>query len=412
MTIKQTKVSDLIHSFENELKKHGYSEDSFRRYGKVFRELIDFTEDGLYSQKICTDFLVDRLEQAGGFFIAGESSKSQMYYLRAIRSLADFFNFGAIFRRKDIGEFIIWPEPYRKPIEDYLATLMSRQLARRYIRQNEHVFKDFILFLDAHSIQRFTEVEPKHVSGFVGTLVGFAPKTVSSKVSILRRFLSYLFLESYIDTSLADVLPKVFCARTTLPTVWTSEEIQKILSAVDRGNPAGKRNYAMILMIARLGLRIGDVKDLKLSDIDWNKGCVRIQQNKTDAHLALPLLNDVGWAVIEYLKDGRPPTDAENVFVRHNPPFVSFASTSNLHGMISGIISKAGISPEKKPRIGMHSLRHSLASSLLQNNIEVNVISEILGHSSPDSVRHYIRVDIPALRQCALNVEVSKHEGC
>jgi integrase len=165
-------------------------------------------------------------------------------------------------------------------------------------------------------------------------------------------------------------------------------------------------------MIARLGLRIGDVKDLKLSDIDWNKSCVRIQQNKTGVPLALPLLNDVGWAVIEYLKNGRPPTDADNVFVRHNPPFISFASTSNLHGMISGIISKAGISPGRKPRIGMHSLRHSLASSLFQNNVEVNVISEILGHSSPDSVRHYIRVDIPALRQCALNVEVSKHEGC
>lgn len=412
MIIKQTKVSDLIQSFEKELEKHGYSEDSFRRYRKVFRELIEFTEDGPYSQKICTDFLVDRLERAGGFFTAGESSKNQMYYLRAIRSLSDFYNFGTIFRRKDIGEFIIWPEPYRKLIENFLDTLISRKLARRYIRQNEHLFKDFITHLDAKAVSSLSDIEPNHISGFVGSLIGFAPKTISARVSILRRLLYYAYLEGYIVKPLADVLPKVYCSRTTLPTVWTSEEIQKILKAVDRGNPTGKRNYAMILIVARLGLRIGDVKDLKLSDIDWNKNCIRIQQNKTDTPLELPLLNDVGWAIIEYLKDGRPPADVDNVFVRHNPPFISFSSTSSLHGMISGIISKAGVSPGKKPRSGMHSLRHSLASGLLQNNVEVNVISEILGHSSPDSVRHYIRVDIPALRQCALNVEVGEHEGC
>jgi len=411
MIEKQLRVSDLVHSFELELRKHGYSDDSLRRYRKVFRELVAFTDDSIFSQKVCTDFLVDRLERAGGFFEAGESSKNQMYYLRTIRSLTDYFNFGTIFRRKDIGEFIIWPEHYRKPIENYLATLVTRQLARRYIRQNEHVFRDFINYLDAHSVFSFTELKPKHISGFVSSLVGFAPKTMSSKISILRRFLCYIYLEEYIGTSLANVLPKVFCTRTTLPTVWTTDEIQKILKAVDRGNPAGKRDYAMILLVARLGLRIGDVKNLKLTDIDWHKNCIEIQQGKTRTPLTLPLLTDVGWAIIDYLKHGRPITSADNVFVRHNPPFVSFASTTCLHGMISGIIAKAGIPAGKKPRTGMHSLRHSLASGLLQNNVEVNIISEILGHSNPESVRHYVRVDLPALRRCALNVEVSRHEG-
>lgn len=409
MIQKQTKISDLVLSFEGELRKYGYSEDSLRRYRKVFRELIEFSDDSFYSQKVCTDFLVDRLERAGGFFEAGESSKNQMYYLRTIRSLADYFNFGTFFRRKDIGEFIIWPEPYRKSIENYLANLVSRHLARRYIRQNEHVFKDFIIYLDACSVSTFADIAPNHISGFVGSLVGFSPKAISAKISILRGLLRYIYLEGNINISLADVLPKVYCARTTLPTVWTSEEIQKILKAVDRGNPTGKRNYAMILLVARLGLRIGDVKDLKLTDIDWHKNCIQIQQNKTGNSLMLPLLTDVGWAIIDYLKSGRPITENKNIFIRHNPPFVSFASSSSLHGMISGIISKAGIPAGKKPHTGMHSLRHSLASGLLQNKVEINTISEILGHSNPESVRHYVRVDLPALRQCALNVEVSQH---
>lgn len=409
MTKKQTKISDLILSFEGELRKHGYSEDSLRRYRKVFRELTEFSGDSVFSQRVCTDFLVDRFDRAGGFFRAGASSKNQMYYLRTIRSLTDYFNFGTIFRRKDIGEFIIWPEPYRKPIENYLETLVSRQLARRYIRQNEHVFRDFIIHLDACAVLSFADVEPNHISGFISSLVGFAPKTIASKTSVLRGFLSYAYLEGFIDTPLANALPKVYCSRTTLPTVWTSDEIQKILKAVDRGNPTGKRNYAMILLVARLGLRIGDVKDLKLTDIDWNKNIIQIQQSKTGNPLALPLLTDVGWAIIDYLKDGRPPTESSNIFVRHNPPFITFSSSTSLHGMISGIISKAGIPAGEKPRTGMHSLRHSLASGLLQNNVEINTISEILGHANPESVRHYIRVDLPALCQCALNVEVSQY---
>lgn len=102
MNQKQVKISDLTLTFEGELRKYGYSEDSLRRYQKVFRELIEFSNDSFYSQKVCTDFLVDRFKRAGGFFEAGESSKSQMYYLRTIRSLADYSNFETIFRRKDI----------------------------------------------------------------------------------------------------------------------------------------------------------------------------------------------------------------------------------------------------------------------------------------------------------------------
>jgi len=411
MIQKQTRFSDLILSFEEELKRNSYSKDSLRRYRKVFGELLEFSSNSIYSQKVCTDFLVDRLKQAGGFFTAGVSSKNQMYYLRAVRSLTDFHNFGTIFRRKDIGEYIIWPENYRKPVELFLATLISRSLAPRYIRQNEHVFRDFIIYLDACGVSSLAELAPQHISGFVSSLVGFSPTVISSKLSILRGFLRYAYLEGNIMDSLADVLPKVHCLRTTLPTVWTSEEIQKILKTIDRGSPTGKRNYAMILLVARLGLRIGDVKNLKLTDIDWQQNCIHINQNKTGNPLTLPLLSDVGWAIIEYLKTGRPITDCENVFVRYNPPFVSFASSTCLHGMISALISKSGIPAGNRQRTGIHSLRHSLACGLLQNKVEINTISEILGHSNPESVSHYIRVDLSALRQCSLSVEVNQNEN-
>lgn len=118
-------------------------------------------------------------------------------------------------------------------------------------------------------------------------------------------------------------------------------------------------------------------------------------------------MEDVGWAIIDYLKNGRPVTDCPNIFIRHQAPFMPFSSNNTLYGMITRIISKAGISTEKRTRVGMHSLRHSLASELMKNNVEINTISDILGHFDPETTRHYLRVNLSALRQCALNVEMS-----
>uniref|UniRef100_UPI002ED5E2F2 tyrosine-type recombinase/integrase n=2 Tax=Enterocloster clostridioformis TaxID=1531 RepID=UPI002ED5E2F2 len=107
----------------------------------------------------------------------------------------------------------------------------------------------------------------------------------------------------------------------------------------------------------RLGLRIGDIRELKLSDIDWQACTLTIIQNKTKEPLTLPVPDDVGWAVIDYLKNGRPVTESKNVFVRHVPPYNSFAITSNLHNTMTKALSDAGITYRGKPS-GFHTLRH------------------------------------------------------
>jgi len=408
MQQNQVKLSDLCHQLEQTLLGYGYSNDSLWRYKGIFSELRDFAGEENYSQKICSDFLTEKLQITGGFVEKGKHSKNQMLYLRTIRTLADYYNFGTIFRRKEINELILWREAFRRSMENYVNySIVVKRLSQRHIHKTEVLTKDLILYLDTVGVHCFENIKAEHVSGFVASLVGYAPATVAGKISILRMLFQYLYLNECISFPLAEGLPKVFnFARTTLPAVWSSEEIEKILKAVDRGNPCGKRDYAMILLIARLGLRIGNVRDLKLSDINWNTNQIQIIQNKTNEPLTLPLMEDVGWAIIDYLKNGRPVTNCSNVFVRHQAPFMPFSSNNNLHGMIAKIISKAGIAPEKRARVGMHSLRHSLASELMKNNVEINVISDILGHCDPETTRHYLRVDLPALRQCALSVEV------
>lgn len=377
-----------------------------RRYRKVFRELTTFSSDSLYSQRVASDFLVTKLNDAGGFVTSGENSKNEMYYLRAVRSLADYYNFETVFRRNEYKGAIVWPEEFRDSVEGFLESKINYGNSRKYVWLCSTVIKDFILHLDANDITKLQSITATHISSFIRTLVGFAPKTISSRISALRNYLRYLYLESYISVPLAEALPHTFnSSRTKLPTVWTQKEIGQILTAVDLGNPCGKRDYAMILIMAKLGLRIGDIRALKLSDINWQRKNITLAQCKTGEQLVLPLPDDVGWALIDYLKNGRPITECQNVFVRHLPPFDEISSYNNLQGMMARVVNRANIPPEKKTHASCHTLRHSLASNLLQNHVDVTMISNILGHSDPNTAKHYLRVDIPDLRLCTLAVK-------
>lgn len=158
-------------------------------------------------------------------------------------------------------------------------------------------------------------------------------------------------------------------------------------------------------MVSRLGLRTIDVKHLKLNNLKWQDNRIELIQSKTAAVLNLPLLPDVGWAIIEYLKNGRPKVESPYVFLRHLAPLEAFSDEDRLNQIIIKYmkLAKIPISPHKKK--GMHSLRHTLASRLLAENTPLSVISDILGHTSPDSTAVYLKVDVSKLRECALNPE-------
>ena len=198
--------------------------------------------------------------------------------------------------------------------------------------------------------------------------------------------------------------------RKQVPSIWTKEEAERLLAAVDKGNPCGKRDYAMLLLIVRLGLRISDVRSLQLSNLKWDLGSVEFNQIKTGHALSLPLLEDVGWAIIDYLKHGRPISDSQNVFIKHIAPFTAFSSNNNLHYLINKYLIRAKIEVPAEKSHGMHSLRHTLASELLQQHVSLPIIAEILGHRDINTTANYLRVDVSLLKQCALNVEVQHEE--
>lgn len=405
--IRQINVGSLCGELGEMLINLQYSTDSLRRYNKVFDEFTEYAEERQYSQQLGAEFLACRFNQIGGFVTSGTYSKNEMYYFRAIRSLAEYYNFGMIFRRQDFHGEIIWPEPFRECTEKFFLSKVEYGVCYGYVRHSRAVLKDLILFFDTVGVHAPEEARYFHLEQFINSLIGWPTSTVRGKISVVRMYFRFLFLNGYIREPIAEKLPDRLTPRahTKLPTVWSEEEIDKLLNGIDLTNPNGKRNYAMLLFAARLGLRIGDIRELKLSDIDWQACTLTIVQSKTKAPLTLPVPDDVGWAVIDYLKNGRPVTESKHVFVRHIPPYDGFSKTSNLHNIMTKALTDAGIRYRDKPS-GFHTLRHSLATHLLQNGVESTTISDILGHTSPETVKHYLRTDLVDLRKCALEVEV------
>ena len=242
------------------------------------------------------------------------------------------------------------------------------------------------------------------IGAFAATLAGYQAKTVEHKLCAVRSFLRFAAGEGLASTALADTVPAVKSRKQAkIPSVWDLADVTKILDAVDRANPCGKRDYAIILLVTRLGLRSIDVKRLEFSDFDWPASRLSVTQAKTGHRVWLPLLKDVGWAVIDYVRHGRPASDCPQVFVRHTAPAGPFSDQDHLHQILVKHARAAHVPVSGKRRHGMHSLRHTLATRLMEDGTPVELIADILGHQSVQSTGVYLKSSLGLLAKCALD---------
>jgi integrase/recombinase XerD len=184
----------------------------------------------------------------------------------------------------------------------------------------------------------------------------------------------------------------------------TDDEVAALLQAVDRSTALGKRDYAILLLAARYGMRPSDIRQLTLDHIDWRGRQIALPQAKTGRLLALPLLPEVQNALIDYLREGRPQTKFRNVFVRHLAPYEPFAPKNNLPTIFQEALRRAGLA--KRPgRKGFYLLRHTLASRLLRAGSSIKTIADVLGHVHLNSTLVYAKVDLTKLGTVTLSIE-------
>lgn len=217
--------------------------------------------------------------------------------------------------------------------------------------------------------------------------------------AVIRTFLRYLNAADLLPRDFSTIVPS-FTRAFRLPSTYTEDEVNRFEEGIDTHSNVGKRDYAMLLLATRLGMRSGDIANLTISSLGFTHDTIRITQEKTSEPLHLAMIPAVKTALADYLKNGRPEAGLPYVFLRARAPFEKITTSVVRHGTAK-YFSKAGIDTTGKKH-GPHVFRFSLASSMINHGESYDVVRKILGHADPDAVKHYARVDIERLRAYAI----------
>jgi site-specific recombinase XerD len=405
-------LEQLVTRALSELEKLCYSRRSLRRYRTIWRHLVVFSNEmnreGKYSEDLAAQFCNAYQMHDGECLKPSEGWRRHVMF--GLKVLGDFARDGCIERTVTDMQRIEVPMLMKEPLRDYEQYCRDRlHLRPTSLRERMRGIAVFADFLGSRDITTLDQIQPTDLSAFVTSRPHFKRKTISRIVSDIRSFLQFLLLRGLLQHDLSLVLPKIRIPQdATIPSVWDPELIEKLLDVVDRSSPRGKRDYAILLLACRLGLRAADIRALTLDNLKWETATIEITQSKTLAPLCLPLTEEVGEALIDYLKSGRPQVDHREVFLTLLPPFAPFEN-GNLYHIVTYWRQLAGIHFRTKQRCGLHSLRHTLATQLLREQTPFHVISEILGHATSTSTLIYAKADVEALRTAALDTEEVRH---
>ena len=282
---------------------------------------------------------------------------------------------------------------------DYLEK--ERGLVRTSVLRHWPVVRQFLGELCPSGVADFGKLDQKGIIQYIERHASdWSPRTGMAMCWALRAFLRYLYFKGLISVALADCVPSIRRWKfSSLPTYMSAQQVQSVLDGCDRKTVMGRRDYAVLMILAKLGLRASEVAVLSLDDIDWRRGEMLLHA-KGRRRSMMPIPPDVGAAIVAYLRDGRPHSTCRRLFLRMLAPHVGFASGCAITMIAKQALDRAGI--HGYAHQGAHLFRHSLATDLLRSGASLSEIGQLLGHESMDSTRIYAKVDIDALRQLSL----------
>ncbi len=399
-------IEGLIGATLAHMRDQDYSAAYLRSCRRVWRDFLEFL-GGSAAKRFSEDDIVRYLESRGICADSSGLSARKRFIRAAMRILAEFKLHGCYQRRRCTSQKLKLLDSFQAVLDSYdefcrrkcgctPGTMRCRIL---------HITR-FLHFLESDDVDDLAAICAKHLSDFVRSKVHLKPKTLAVIVSDLRSFMRFLCMEGIVTENLSEHVPKVRVPRgARIPSVWSSKDVEAILAAVDRSSPKGKRDYAILMLACRIGLRVGDIRTLCLEKLRWDENRVEIAQAKTGVPVSLPLTEEVGEAIVDYLQHGRPTTKHREIFLRVNAPIEPFACNDNLHHIITLYRQRAKIGLDRPGCKGMHSFRHSLATRLLETETPLETIASVMGHLSLESTQIYTKVDVDALRTAALDPE-------
>jgi site-specific recombinase XerD len=354
----------------------------------------------IYNAKIGEAFLVSEL----GKYKYENLPTNKKHFVSKIEALVDFQKTGRVLlgqRMKPPRQFIGAIGKTMKYFMDFRARFYN--LSKATICNYEIYLHSFLCFLNCKGILTVCKIELPDILQFVNQLNPSKPAARHVALSILRNYFKYLYEKELVSADYSKKIPSDnFKQQSQLPSTFSKDEIDQFVKAIDRASPKGKRDYAIFLLAIKLGMRASDITSLKFENISWNTDEFVFEQQKTGKSMTLPILPEVGNAIIDYLKYGRPVSNESHCFLQVVSPYNKMVP-HDVGNCVRFYLKRTGINVRNRKH-GSHALRHSFAAGLLKEGTPLPIISEALGHSTSMSTMFYLRIDVSSLQQCILEV--------
>lgn len=381
-------MNNDLELFYKHLIEKGYRVNIINHYKFASRKFDKFMFENniMYSRKVIEEFLNDAL---------AKYSISTYRVLRCTLNHFDAYINGA-YPSSKTKALHQCPIQFNTVFTEYINYLKSKRYKPRTIQDYEFNLLKVMKTFDEYNLESIEAITVEDIYN-----LSKIKNLKRSFFSVLRQFLRYLFKENYVATDYSYFVSSVRYSRP-VPSVYKKNEISKILNCIDLETHSSKRNYAIILLALRLGIRTGDIVKLKFTDVDFLNKEIKFTQEKTQVCQRLELLPEIENALLTYISVARPKSDITNIFLSAIAPIRAITPAA-IYGVVSQYIDASGIDVGVRSK-GAHALRMTFASELVSERVPYDVVRKILGHEDPLTIKHYVKFDIESLRTCAIEV--------
>jgi integrase len=396
-----TDAIDNVMSFLREIPLSDYSINAYLNCYKAIDTYCENNNISLFSYDVAATYI----EQLQTQRESGKISKKRHKFLRrAAKLLENFFQDGRLEWKYYNYNPVKLQEQFSTVLSSFSTYLLSLDYSPGSMRVILSPTKQFLSFLENQGIYCTMEITDEYVKHF---LVMAAPNNKGNMTNLiwsLKNFIVFLN-KSNLSTVNADKYLQTPKARQNkLLPCFTDHEVDSILATVDISTIIGKRDYAVIKLATGLGLRGYDVFSMKLLDIDWRGNEISVLQSKTGMYVQLPLLPDVGNAIMDYILNARPKSNSPYIFLRCQKPYTKLGGHGNGTQIMGRILSKAGIQHMAWDGKTFHAFRRTRGTSLVKAGTPLPLVAQVLGHNVIDSTKRYVSLNDDMLRICCLDI--------
>lgn len=397
---------EFIPKFLNKLQIDGVSSDTMgasKWITSLFKDYCLKNNINFIDMEVIKFFYTNQL----GFNIKKIECNVQCVVRRPLLILMEYYNTGTYLKSHFNNQELSIPDNF----SELFLEIKNNYIEKLNISIDSKIRKsgvilNFLTYLNNNSFSNIEVITIEDVSMYINSINSkYALETMRTIKGILREILNWLYSIGKINFTGNQVLPIIRKVNNDkILTTYTEEEISKILNSININGRNGKCKYAMISLLTYYGLRAGDILNLKFENIDFENGYIKLIQQKTKNEICLPLINNVKFALLDYIENERHDSaDKDFIFITMKAPYTKIKNAASIHYILTNVMDNAGIDYTNKKH-GSHSLRHSLATNMINKNIPLENISAILGHESIKTTEIYITKDTTHLKELTLEM--------